>query len=131
MVRLDDESVVLSRADLFHTQKWTVLNVFASWCAPCREEHPLLMQWASSKRVHLVGLNYKDSPSNANTFLKQLGNPYTLIGSDPKGRAGIDLGVYGVPETFLIDTNGVVRHKVMGALTSESLAEIEKMIVAQ
>src|SRR3954454_22755612 len=82
--------------------KVTVLNVWASWCAPCREEHPVLLGLAQDKRFSLEGMNYKDKPQNAAEFLGALGNPYAAIGVDPSGRTGIDWGVYGVPETFVI-----------------------------
>src|SRR5262245_60791237 len=81
----------------------TVLNVWASWCVPCRDEAPLLMQLASDSRIRLVGMNYKDQPENARRFLGQYGNPYFANGMDSNGRAAIEWGVYGVPETFVID----------------------------
>jgi cytochrome c biogenesis protein CcmG/thiol:disulfide interchange protein DsbE len=91
----------------------TIVNVFASWCIPCRAEHPELTKLRNDPdlkgRVHLVGINYKDKPSDALAFLDELGNPYERIGADQSGRAGIELGVYGVPETFLIDARGRIR----------------------
>lgn len=87
----------------------TVVNVFASWCAPCRLEHPLLMTLAKDKSVRLVGINYKDKPADGLRFLQQLGDPFVAIGSDPGGRAGLDWGLTGVPETFLLDRQGIVR----------------------
>jgi cytochrome c biogenesis protein CcmG/thiol:disulfide interchange protein DsbE len=102
-------------------QAW-LLNVWASWCAPCREEHPLLVTLARESGVPIVGLNYKDDPRNAQEWLLRLGDPYRLTAIDQDGRAGIDWGVYGVPETFVIDRAGVVRHKVIGPLTHETWA---------
>ena len=99
-------------------QVW-VLNVWASWCAPCREEHPLLVEAARNQVVTLVGLNYKDDPRNADEWLRKLGDPYQAIAVDRDGRVGIDYGVYGVPETFVIDATGVVRYKHVGPLTQE------------
>ncbi len=96
-----------------------LLNVWASWCAPCREEHPVLMQAAREGGVHLVGLNYKDDPRNAQEWLLRLGDPYAATASDRDGRVGIDYGVYGVPETFIIDKAGVVRFKHVGPLTAD------------
>ena len=96
--------------------KVTLLNVFASWCAPCRDEHPVLMELAKDRRFQLIGLNYKDKKVNAAGFLAELGNPYAKIGSDESGRAGIDWGVYGVPETFVIGPDGVIRYKHVGPL---------------
>lgn len=94
-------------------RKLTILNVFASWCIPCRAEHSELTKLkndpAFKDRVRLVGINYKDKPDDARAYLTELGNPYDRIGTDENGRAGIELGVYGVPETFLIDINGRIR----------------------
>lgn len=101
--------------------KPALVNVWASWCAPCRTEHPLLMELAKDPRVTVVGLNYKDKPDNARRFLGQYGLPYSAVGVDPAGRLAIDWGVYGVPETFVLDRNGVIVHKFVGPLTSESV----------
>jgi len=100
-----------------------LLNVWASWCAACREEHPLLMALARDKRVLIVGLNYKDERADALGWLQQFGNPYELSIADRDGRFGIDLGVYGVPETFVIDQVGVIRKKHIGPLTEKSWKE--------
>jgi cytochrome c biogenesis protein CcmG, thiol:disulfide interchange protein DsbE len=100
-------------------QVW-LLNVWASWCAPCREEHPLLVAYANKPgAAKLVGLNYKDKPEAAGQWLTQLGDPYAMSLVDRDGRIGIELGVYGVPETFVIDKAGLVRFKHVGPLTSE------------
>ncbi len=99
-------------------QVW-LLNVWASWCAPCREEHPLLVTAARERQVPIVGLNYKDDPRNAQEWLRKLGDPYVGIGVDASGRVGIDYGVYGVPETFVIDKAGVVRFKHIGPMTPQ------------
>jgi cytochrome c biogenesis protein CcmG/thiol:disulfide interchange protein DsbE len=101
-------------------QVW-LLNVWASWCISCRDEHPLLVQLAKAKTVPLVGLNYKDKPDEAKAWLKQFGDPYQLSISDLQGRVGIDYGVYGVPETFVIDRAGVIRHKHIGPITPDAL----------
>lgn len=102
--------------------KVTVLNVWASWCIPCRAEHPQLM---ALKRdgVAVYGINYKDKPKDAKVFLVELGNPFLKIGADPNGRASIDLGVYGYPETFLIDPQGRIRYKHVGAIMPHDLVE--------
>ncbi|MEQ8709606.1 MAG: DsbE family thiol:disulfide interchange protein [Rhodospirillales bacterium] len=97
----------------------TVVNVFASWCLPCRAEHPLVMALAERDDIQVAGLNYKDKPEDARRWLAELGDPYDRIGADQTGRVGIDFGVYGVPETFVIDRNGVVRFKHVGPLTEE------------
>lgn len=96
-----------------------VLNVFASWCTPCLQEHPYLMAMAKSKAAVLVGFNYKDSREAALKWLAKHGDPYSQIVVDPDGRVGIDFGVYGVPETFVIDREGIIRYKHVGPLTPE------------
>lgn len=118
-----------ARADLADGQV-TLVNVFASWCAPCRLEHPVLMSLQAAG-VRLYGVNYKDDPENARRFLGGLGNPFSKVGVDPGGRAAIDWGVYGVPETFVVDGKGRIAFKHVGPLTEESartrlLPEIEK-----
>lgn len=97
-----------------------VVNVFASWCVPCRDEHPYLMQLAS-EGVRIYGLNQKDAPDNAMNFLADLGNPYERIGADRNGRASIEWGVYGVPETFVVNNEGVITYKHTGPLSWQSL----------
>jgi len=99
----------------------SVVNVFASWCTACRDEHPLWMEVARNRTVPLHGLNYKDQPADAAKWLDQLGDPYTRTGADIDGRVGIDWGVYGVPETFVVDKRGIIRHKIVGAVTREKL----------
>jgi cytochrome c biogenesis protein CcmG/thiol:disulfide interchange protein DsbE len=101
-------------------QVW-LLNVWASWCVACREEHPLLVELAKAKIVPLVGLNYKDKSDDALRWLKQFGDPYQLSVVDGDGRVGIDYGVYGVPETFVIDKAGVIRYKQIGPVTPAAL----------
>lgn len=101
----------------------TLVNVFASWCVPCRDEHPLLVEFAKDRPFRLVGLNYKDKPENARALLAELGNPYAQVGADPRGREGIEWGVYGVPETFLVGRDGTILFKQVGPLTPESLAK--------
>jgi cytochrome c biogenesis protein CcmG/thiol:disulfide interchange protein DsbE len=97
-----------------------LLNVWASWCVACRQEHPFLNQLARSKTVPIIGLNYKDKREDALAWLGSLGNPYELSLADNDGRLGIDLGVYGVPETFVIDKQGVIRYKQIGPITPEA-----------
>ncbi|MBI2719970.1 MAG: DsbE family thiol:disulfide interchange protein [Rhizobiales bacterium] len=100
----------------------TVINVWASWCVPCRTENPLLMELAKRGDIRLVGINYKDDPENARRFLGTLGNPFAAIVADEQGRAAVDWGVYGVPETFVVDGQGIIRFKWIGPLTPEALA---------
>lgn len=96
-----------------------LLNVWASWCITCRDEHPLLLEYARSKAVPIYGLNYKDKREDALSWLGELGDPYVLSVSDLDGRVGIDYGVYGAPETYLIDRNGVIRFKQIGPVTTD------------
>ena len=104
----------------FKGQVW-LLNVFASWCVACRQEHPLLNELAKQNLLTLVGLNYKDQREDALQWLGELGNPYNIIAYDLKGNVGIDYGVYGVPESFLIDKQGLIRFKQIGPFTTESI----------
>ncbi len=100
-----------------------LLNVWASWCVSCRHEHPLLLDLAKSGTVPIIGLNYKDVPDDALAWLRQFGDPYSLSVSDRDGRVGINFGVYGVPETFVIDKAGVIRFKHIGPVTADALRD--------
>jgi cytochrome c biogenesis protein CcmG/thiol:disulfide interchange protein DsbE len=119
----------LSNQDL-QGQVW-LLNVWASWCVSCREEHPVLLQFTQQSSVTLVGLNYKDQADAAIEWLSKLGNPYTVSLMDSEGRTGIDYGVYGVPETFVIDKRGVVRYKHTGAVTADDLEKVFMPLINQ
>lgn len=112
----------LASADL--TGNVSVVNVFASWCGPCRLEHPLLEVLADDPRIRVLGINYKDVPGNAVSFLDELGNPYVAVGVDRRGRTAIDWGVYGVPETFVVDRNGIIREKIIGPLNQSNMSEV-------
>ncbi len=110
----------------------TIVNVFASWCIPCRDEHPLLESLKAETGIRMYGINHSDAPENARAFLAELGNPYDAVGADRDRRVSIDWGVYGVPETFLVDANGVIVYKHVGPLTpgaieSELIPAIEKL----
>ncbi len=109
-------------AEQMKGQVW-VLNVWASWCVPCLAEHPYVTQLARMPGVTVVGLNYKDKPEDAKRWLARHGDPYRAIAADADGRVGIDFGVYGVPETFVIDRRGIIRHKHIGPITPESLRD--------
>ncbi|MCK7612312.1 DsbE family thiol:disulfide interchange protein [Roseibium sediminicola] len=104
--------------------KISVVNVFASWCVPCRQEHPLLEDLAKVDGIQLLGINYKDKPENARRFLGSLGNPYDRIGADTAGRTAIEWGVYGVPETFIVDAKGMIRYKFIGPLSPSTYTEV-------
>jgi cytochrome c biogenesis protein CcmG/thiol:disulfide interchange protein DsbE len=127
LARLDDAALTIRREDMLG--KVWMLNVWASWCVACREEHPLLVAFARKKLLPLYGLNYKDQRADGLAWLSQFGNPYDASLFDKDGRVGIDFGVYGVPETFIIDREGVVRLKHIGPLTPQVLErEIEPLV---
>jgi cytochrome c biogenesis protein CcmG/thiol:disulfide interchange protein DsbE len=121
LARLDQPAKAVTQKDL-RGQVW-LLNVWASWCVSCMEEHPLLVQFSQQNVVPIYGLNYKDKREDALAWLAQHGNPYTLSLMDPDGRVGIDYGVYGVPETYIVDKAGVIRYKRIGPVTQDVLAE--------
>jgi cytochrome c biogenesis protein CcmG, thiol:disulfide interchange protein DsbE len=117
-----------SSADL--KGKVSLVNIFASWCLPCRSEHPVLNALAKAQRVPIYGINYKDKPEAARAWIGELGNPYNRIGAD-EGRVGIEWGVYGVPETFVIDREGRIRYKHVGPLTQADLDRKILPLIAQ
>jgi cytochrome c biogenesis protein CcmG/thiol:disulfide interchange protein DsbE len=113
----------------------TLLNVWASWCVPCHDEAPLLVQLAQDKRIRIAGINYKDQAENARRFLGRYGNPFAAIGVDGNGRAAIEWGVYGVPETFIVGRDGRIAYKLVGPITEENMEnvlkpELEKALAA-
>ena len=115
--------------------KVSLVNVWASWCVPCHDEIPFLAQLAQDRRIQLVGINYKDQAENARRFLNRYGNPFAATGVDPNGRTAIDWGVYGVPETFIVDRDGKIAFKLVGPVTRDNLdgvvkAEIDKALKA-
>lgn len=119
----------LSSVDL--KGKVTLVNVFASWCVPCRAEHPVLLRLAREKSITLYGISYKDRAEDSAAFLRELGNPFAAIGFDGDGRVGIDFGVYGVPETFLIGPDGRVRYKQISAITPQDMQQKILPLAAQ
>ena len=119
LVQLQDTGKMLGPGDL--KGKVWIFNVWASWCVACMQEHPLLVELSRQNLVPIYGLNYKDGRDNALKWLDRHGNPYTLSAMDADGRVGIDYGVYGVPETFVIDKEGIVRYKQIGPITPEAL----------
>jgi cytochrome c biogenesis protein CcmG/thiol:disulfide interchange protein DsbE len=104
----------------------TLLNVWASWCVPCHDEAPLLMKLAEDTRIRVAGINYKDQPENARRFLGRYGNPFAVTGADLNGRAAIEWGVYGVPETFIVGRDGSIAFKLVGPITPENLERVLK-----
>ena len=107
--------------------KISVVNVWASWCVPCHEEAPLLKQLSGDRRLQLVGINYKDAPDNARRFLGRYGNPFGIVGVDGNGRAAIEWGVYGVPETFVVGRSGTIVYKMVGPVTPENFESVLKV----
>ncbi len=108
-----------------------LLNIWGTWCASCRIEHPLLVELARREQVDIVGLNYKDDTAQAKVWLRDLGDPYVITAVDESGRIGIDWGFYGAPETFVVDADGVVRHKHVGPVTPQALQETILPLVAK
>lgn len=127
--QLHDPKKQFSPADM--KGKVWLLNVWASWCVSCRDEHPLLVALAEKKVVPIYGLNYKDKRADAEMWLQRGGDPYTLSVSDADGRIGIDYGVYGVPETYVIDKQGIIRYKQIGPVTMQSLQDTILPLVAK
>jgi len=121
LARLKDPAATISDTDI--RGKVSILNIWATWCVSCRAEHEVLLQLAQSNKANIYGLNYKDERAAALRWLQQLGDPYAANAYDVDGRVGIDWGVYGAPETFIIDRQGIIRHKHVGPLTVEILNE--------
>lgn len=119
VAQLHDANNQIGNADMLG--KVWLLNVWASWCASCRHEHPLFMELARARLVPIYGLNYKDKREDGVNWLSQLGDPYVVSAFDADGRVGIDYGVYGVPETYVIDRQGIIRYKHVGPVTMEAL----------
>jgi cytochrome c biogenesis protein CcmG, thiol:disulfide interchange protein DsbE len=113
--------------NIFNQNKFYLLNIWASWCVPCRDEHPLLMNLSRSEKIEIIGLNYKDSLKNAEKFINELGNPYSTILLDRDGTKAIDWGAFGIPETFLIYENKIIK-RYIGPLNSKLVDEIENYI---
>jgi cytochrome c biogenesis protein CcmG/thiol:disulfide interchange protein DsbE len=120
--RLDQPAKQFSPADM--KGKVWLFNVWASWCESCKDEHPVLLDLAGQHQVPIYGLDYKDTPADAKAWLNEAGNPYTLVAQDADGRVGINYGVYGVPETYVIDKQGIIRYKLIGPMTMENLKGI-------
>ena len=120
------ENIVNSN-QIFESDKFYILNIWSSWCVPCREEHKYLMELSKEDKIELIGLNYKDKYENANYFLDELNNPYDLIFSDHDGTISIEWGAYGVPESFLIYDSKIIK-KIIGPMSQKSLLEIKDII---
>jgi cytochrome c biogenesis protein CcmG/thiol:disulfide interchange protein DsbE len=122
-----DSKENVSSSEIFNSNKFYLLNIWASWCVPCRQEHAYLMRLSENNKVTLIGLNYKDNFNNAQNFLKKLGNPYEKILLDVDGTISIEWGAYGVPETFLIRDKKIIK-KIIGPINEYSFIEIEEII---
>ncbi len=118
----------LNSKDIIKNNKFTLVNIWSSWCVPCRLEHSVLMDLSKKNNLNIVGLNYKDKKNNAIKFLNELGNPFSKVFTDPDGIISISLGAYGVPETFLLNNKSKVIEKYIGPLTNDNILEIIKII---
>ena len=121
-------NVEINSQQLISTKKFTLINIWASWCVPCRSEHSILMDLSKNPNLNLVGLNYKDQSESAKKFIYELGNPFSNILVDNNGIISIELGAYGIPETFIVNNNTEIIKKYIGPLTNKSFKEIEKII---
>ena len=122
---LENNNIISEK--IFKDDKYYLMNIWASWCIPCREEHEFLMELNKDQKIELIGFNYKDNFKNASSFLKDLGNPYDIIVLDKDGTSSIDWGAYGVPESFLIYQNNIIR-TFIGPINNDNLLEIKKII---
>ena len=122
----ENNSIIISEK-IFEDNKYYLMNIWASWCVPCKEEHKFLMKLKKDERIELIGFNYKDNFKNASSFLKDLGNPYNIIVSDKDGTASIEWGAYGVPESFLVHQNKIIK-RFIGPINDENFLEIQKII---
>ena len=127
VVELLDTSKDVNTIEIFQPDKFYLLNIWSSWCVPCRKEHSILMELKNNDRLKVIGMNYKDTKDNAKNFLNELGNPYDKIIFDSKGTNAIEWGAYGVPESFLINNNKIIK-KYIGPLNKESIEEIKLYI---
>ena len=126
-VKLFNSDEIINTLEIFNSNKFYLLNIWSSWCVPCKQEHPILMELSQNDNLEVIGVNYKDTKKNANDFLKDLGNPYDNIIFDNKGTNAIEWGAYGVPESFLINNNKIIK-KYIGPLSKGSLQEIKLFI---
>ena len=126
-VKLFNSNEIVNTLEIFSLDKFYLLNIWSSWCIPCRQEHSILMDLTKNDNLEVIGINYKDTKKNANNFLKELGNPYDKIIFDNKGTNSIEWGAYGVPESFLINKNKIIK-KYIGPLNEESMKEIKLFI---
>ncbi len=117
-ISLFNDNSFVTNSDL--TGEITLVNFFSSWCLPCKEEHPFIKKLSNQPGIKLIGINYKDDDTKAKKWLEELGNPFDMIGKDKNGRIGIDWGLYGVPETYIIDKNGIIKYKYIGPINKKN-----------
>ena len=123
-----NSKIYFNSKQIFKEDTFYIVNIWASWCVPCRTEHPQLMKLSKNKNIKLIGLNYKDNLDSAKKFIKELGNPYSQILIDKDGTLGIEFGAYGVPETFIVDKNKVIIKKYLGPINYQTIKEIEIIV---
>ena len=122
-----DDNIIYTNED-FKKSRYTLINFWASWCAPCRVEHPYLMQLSKEKNLKILGVNFKDKKINASKFLNELGNPYYYMAKDTTGKQSVNFGIYGIPESILIDNETIVLKKFVGPLNDQNLNDIKEII---
>ena len=122
-----DDKKIFSTKD-FNKNKYTLINFWASWCAPCRVEHPYLIQLSKEKNLYIIGVNFKDKKNNALNFLNNLGNPYNYLAKDTNGKQSVNFGVYGIPESILINSESIVLKKFIGPLNEQDLNDIKEIV---
>ncbi len=126
-LKVFDSNLKVNSKEIFKDNKFYLLNIWASWCVPCRDEHKFLMELTNSDKIELIGLNYKDNLKNAKKFINDFGNPFSIVLVDRDGTAAIDWGAYGVPESFLVYQNKVIK-KYIGPINNQTLIEIKEII---
>jgi len=122
-----DDKKIFSNKD-FRKNKYTLINFWASWCAPCRVEHPYLIQLSKEKNLYIIGVNFKDKKNNALNFLNNLGNPYNYLAKDTNGKQSVNFGIYGIPESILINSESTVLKKFIGPLNEQDLNDIKEIV---
>ena len=123
---LFDEKIIISNTEF--GEEIVLINFFATWCLPCREEHPFIKKLSNEPGIKLIGINYKDKKNIAKKWLNEMGNPYSKVGVDRNGRIAIDWGLYGIPETYVVDKNGIVQYKYIGPITKKTYKKFYSQI---
>ena len=118
----------VSLGEFMDKNNFSLINIWASWCSPCRNEHSYLINLKKNKKINVIGINYKDKEINAKNFLEDLGNPYSSIAKDKRGKIAIDWGVYGIPETFVVNSKGIIKYRHVGPITHKEYKKINLLI---